>query len=161
MMGLPSAVIEIQESSRARMTTVNSPGAGVAGVISAASVTLWFPLAEAGFVGGLPAFAGAGVAALASPLARGDPALAPGAEFAAGFCVAAGTEDWLGCSSLLFLCYRRLQNQSASATNNSAAANKPQGNCREGNGSRGSAGAISASISASALAAAPSPDASR
>jgi len=98
---------------------------------------------------------------LASPTGvRGDPALAPGAEFGAGFWVAVGAETGRGCSSLLLSRVPATQNQSASATNNRAAANKPQGAVgREL--ARGVPVERSRLHLGICLAAAPSPDASR
>src|SRR6266851_4185953 len=114
----PSAVIEIQESSCAWITTVNSPG--VAAV--AAGAKSWDVLGAtdgADAAVGEPAMDEVDV----GEAAPDDGSAGNGAADVVGF----GGTDGLGYSR-----WRRLQRESASATKSRTAANAPQGSCRAG-----------------------------
>src|SRR5216683_3265498 len=119
----PSAVIEIQESSCAWITTVNSPG--VAAV--AAGAKSWDVLGATD--GADAAVAEPAMDELAVGEAEGgeaapdDGSAGNGAADVVGF----GGTDGLGYSR-----WRRLQRESASATKSRTAANAPQGSCRAG-----------------------------
>src|SRR6266851_2980118 len=124
----PSAVIEIQESSCAWITTVNSPGVAagaevakswdVLGATDGADAAVGEPAMDELAVGE----AGVGEAE-GGEAAPDDGCAGNGAADVVGF----GGTDGLGYSR-----WRRLQRESASATKSRTAANAPQGSCRAG-----------------------------
>src|SRR5260370_3259547 len=129
----PSAVIEIQESSCAWITTVNSPGvAAVAagakswdvwGATDGGDAAVVEPAMDELAVGeACVGEAGVG-AAEGGEAAPDDGSAGNGAADVVGF----GGTDGLGYSR-----WRRLQRESASATRSRTAANAPHGNCRAG-----------------------------
>src|SRR5216684_7749082 len=134
----PSAVIEIQESSCAWITTVNSPGVAavaagakswdVLGATDGADAAVGEPAMDELAVGeacvGEACVGEAGVGeAEGGEAAPDDGSAGNGAADVVGF----GGTDGLGYSR-----WRRLQRESASATRSRTAANAPQGSCRAG-----------------------------
>ncbi len=134
----PSAVIEIQESSCAWITTVNSPGVAavaagakswdVLGATDGADAAVGEPAMDELAVGeacvGEACVGEAGVGeAEGGEAAPDDGSAGNGAADVVGF----GGTDGLGYSR-----WRRLQRESASATKSRTAANAPQGSCRAG-----------------------------